>query len=294
MAELQIRRRGYALGAEITGVDLSRPLDDRTVAAIRQAWLDHIIIYLPAQTLSPEGLRDFAARFGELDMHNTGLFNRHAEFPQVLVRANTPISLNGKQAASSPAADHWHSDYSHSQRPSTITFLTATDVPDVGGDTMFANMYMAYDTLSPAFARMIEPLSAVHDFALSGGYARSSTDVQLQKPPVVHPVVTVHPETGRKALYVDKFVRNFVGMTEEESKPLLNFLLGHATRYEFIYRHRWTVRDLVMWDNRCALHYAVQDYDRSQLRRTLRTSLIGPKTGEVYQPERTPSIASLN
>jgi taurine dioxygenase len=150
-------------------------------------------------------------------------------------------------------------------------------------------MYMAYEALSPAFKRMIEGLSGVHDYTLGAGYARSSpekrAEMSQRNPPVVHPVVRVHPETGRKALCIGARVRSFAGMTEEEAKPLLRFLNSYATSYEFLYRHCWAVNDLVMWDNRCSMHFAVQDYDGAQLRHMLRSSLVGPKSGSLYSSD---------
>jgi taurine dioxygenase len=152
------------------------------------------------------------------------------------------------------------------------------DMPDVGGDTQFVNLYMAYEALSPAFQRMLESLSGVHEWARG---PKVDPGKQLY-PPVVHPMVRVHPESGRKSLYVADRIRHFVGMTEEESRPIVDFLMHHATRYEFMYRHRWGANDLVIWDNRCTLHYAVQDFDQEQLRRNWRSSLVGPRAGEVY------------
>ena len=151
---------------------------------------------------------------------------------------------------------------------------------------MFANMYRAYETLSPVMQTMIESLDSVHDGTLAPGFQRMGPDQQQaarrRTPLVSHPVVRVHPETGRKALYLDAFVRKFVGMTEDESKPLLDYLRQHAVSYEFVYRHRWVPNDLVMWDNRCALHLAVQDYNQDQLRWLLRCSLMGPRLGKIY------------
>jgi taurine dioxygenase len=289
MAALKIRRCGYALGAEVTGVDASKPLDSDTIAALRRACLDHIVIYLPAQNLNAGQLRDFTAQFGEVDTDNTrgldGLPDRERTIlPEVIVRSNHALTVDGYQAAKSPPSDKWHTDFSHSLRPATLSLLVGKELPTVGGDTLFTNLYMAYETLSPAFQRMIDPMECVHDFAY--GATVSSPKLELAKtarPPVVHPLVRVHPDTGRKALFIAERVRHFVGMTEEESQPLIDYLMQHATRYEFNYRHRWTVHDLIMWDNRCSLHNAVQDYDLGQLRMLLRTSLIGPVTGHLYK-----------
>ena len=200
--------------------------------------------------------------------------------PIVMV-ANTAITVKEKKI-DSVINDHWHSDLSYTPRPTTATFLNAQQLPDVGGDTMFANQYMAYETLSPRLQALIEPLEALHDVAAGTAFAQVSPETQAEfkrrNPPIAHPLVRVHPETGRKSLFVGR-TRSIVGMTDEESKPLLDFLNRHATRYEFIYRHRWSLNDLLMWDNRCALHYAIRDYDMKQVRLMQRCSLLGDKVG---------------
>jgi taurine dioxygenase len=150
---------------------------------------------------------------------------------------------------------------------------------------MFANMYAAYDALSPTYRKMIDGLSAVHDASLGAAYDRMEPGARAtmmeKNPPVTHPLVQVHPETGRKALYAGSRVRNVTGMSRDESGPLLEFINSHAVRYEFTYRHRWRDNDLLMWDNRCALHYAVPDHDPAELRQMQRCSLLGPKAGVI-------------
>ena len=294
---MEVRRCGYALGAQIRGVDASKPLDATTVEAIRKAWRDHVVVYLPGQALNAHQFRDFCGRFGELDTFNldllTGSLPRHPDLSDVVVRANKPVAVNGQTTVpKSSAANKWHSDYSYSPRPSTMTFLLGKELPGIGGDTMFSNQYMAYETLSPALQRMLDPLEAVHDFTLgSGAYQRSGAaeqaQMRLQNPPWVHPLVQVHPETGRKSLFIAERLRNFAGMSEEETKPFLDFLMQHSTRYEFTYRHRWAVDDLVIWDNRCSLHYAVQDY-APEMRMLLRCSLLGPAAGHPLAAQATP------
>jgi taurine dioxygenase len=285
MGTLQIRPLGYALGAEITGFDLRRPLPDETVAQIREAWLDRIVLCFPGQDLDPEEMMAFCGRFAELDDNRSIPAFRHPDSSLVSVLVNKPLVLKDRQY-SGAIVDQWHTDLSFTDRPSTASFLNAKELPDIGGNTMFTNMYTAYESLSPALQRMLEPLEAVHDVTLAGAYQRLSPQEQPERkqlaPPVVHPVVRVHPETGRKALYVGNRIRHFVGMTEEETRPLVDFLNRHATQYEFTYRHVWSVDDLLMWDNRCAMHYAVPDYDLSQTRRMQRCSLLAPKSGYLY------------
>ena len=165
----------------------------------------------------------FAARFGPLDDNRANPHLRHPDDPNVFIFVNKEIKVKDKTYKGA-LANKWHTDLSYTDRPATATFLNGKDLPDVGGDTMFANMYMAYETLSPAFQRMIDPLSAIHDAGLSTNYANYTEEEKAERnrinPPVVHPVVRVHPETGRKALYVGSRVRAFLGMTEEEN-PIL-------------------------------------------------------------------------
>jgi taurine dioxygenase len=295
MGELRVRRLGYALGAEVTGVDLSRRLDEATVAEIRRLMLDHVVLCFPQQNLEAEALKAFCSRFGELE-NNEQSINRHPDDAEVLIVANKPLVVNGKQFTGYARADKWHSDHSFTSHPTTLTFLVAKELPEIGGNTMWANMYMAYDALSRAMQRLIEPLSAMHDIKQGPAFARVDATMQAKltqyQEPVAHPVVSVHPETGRKVLYVGTRLRKFVGMSEEESKPLIDFLNQHAVRYEFLYRHRWSLSDLVVWDNRCALHFAVQDYDQGFTRRMLRCSLVGPQSGELHPEETGAALAA--
>jgi taurine dioxygenase len=269
MPKLEVHRRGYALGAEITGVDARKALDDETVAAIRRAVLDHIVVCLPGQNLGADDFIRFSGHFGELDVPNTHVPHRHPDHPALYIAVNQALAVNGKQAVTTPPMTHWHFDFSQTEQPATLTFLHAQALPPIGGDTMFANLYMAYEALSPAFKRMIDQLWEVHDF-------------HATRPFIAHPLVRVHPETGRKALCLVERMWRLAGMTVEESAPLVDFLKAHATRYEFVYRHRWTVKDLLIWDNRCSIHAVVPDFDQSQLRSMLRCSLVGPKVGRVY------------
>jgi taurine dioxygenase len=297
MAGLRIRKLGYALGAEVTGVDLTRPLDDATIAQIRKAWVDNIVICIPGQDLAQEQMMATCARFGELYDHRSSPENTLPGFPTIKVLSNKAVEVDGKGYSGYRTGRKWHSDSSFDRKTATATFLLAQELPDVGGDTGFANMYLAYETLSPAMQALIEPLSAIHDHTLSGNYHLKTPELiaadALISPPVVHPAVRVHEETGRKALFVNPRVRRFVGMTEEESKPILDFLQGHSTRYEFLYRHRWAVGDFVMWDNRSAMHIAIQDYDQKQVRRMLRCTILGPATGRLHSADDEARLVSL-
>jgi taurine dioxygenase len=172
--------------------------------------------------------------------------------------------------------------------PSLGSLLRGITVPDVGGDTVFANMSLAYETLSAGMKQMIAPL---HGIQLSGtrkvnndeaGIARFQEQKKLN-PPIAQPVVRVHPDTGRKALYLGDKVKRFDGFSEEESKPLIDYLNQHATRFEFIYRHEWRANDIVAWDNRCTMHLALGDFDETQRRHMERTTVLGTPSGYVVE-----------
>ena len=293
MGSLRIRRLGYALGAEVTGVDLREEIDAEKMAEIRGAVLDHVVICLPGQDLDARALKAFSGRFGTLDDNRRIPQRRHPDDQTVVLLANKPVTIDGKTTGAAGVAgiaNMWHSDLNFTARPSTLTFLVAKVLPDIGGNTMFASMYAAYAGLSAAFKTLVATLRGVHDPTLTGTYLRADPEVQAQikraNPEIVHPIVRVHPETGREALFIGERLRRFVGMTAEESRPIFQFLNRHATRYEYTYRHVWKLNDLVVWDNRASMHYAVPDFDRSQLRQMLRCSLVGPRIGEVYESER--------
>ena len=175
---------------------------------------------------------------------------------------------------------------SFTTRPALGSLLRSFAVPEVGGDTLFANMYLAYETLSDGMKKLIADLHAIH---LSGTRKVANTATGILRaeeqrrinPPVAQPVVRVHPETGRKALYLGEKVKRFEGMTEEESRPLIDYLNRHATRPEFVYRHQWRAHDILAWDNRCTMHQALGDFDETQLRHLERTTVLGTPSGHV-------------
>ena len=272
---VEVSRLSGALGARVTGVDLSAGLDAAEAEAVERAFLEHIVLVFPDQRLSPAAQVAFTERFGAAEPHPLKSRPGLPDFPQVMVLENRP----GKPGARN---DFWHSDISHAECPPAASFLHALEVPEGLGDTMFCNMYAAYDSLSATLRELLEGLSALHSGeATARRNAEGPTDalpVTEVPPPVAHPVVRTHPQTGRKALYVNPFFTlRLCDMTDEESAPLLRFLYAHATRPENVYRHRWRVGDLVMWDNRCALHYAVKDYDEHSPRRMQRTTAAGDR-----------------
>jgi taurine dioxygenase len=259
MGKLKIHRIAGALGAEIHGVDLAVPLDDATIAAIRQALLDHLVIFFRDQELPPDRFLAFARRFGTPSEYPLikGI-EGHPEIIKVAKLENETVNFGGI----------WHSDTSYLERPSMATFLVAREVPPFGGDTLFANMYLAYESLSEGLRRILDGLTGVNSSTKADATRTREDRIKSDPTPQSraeflseHPVVRTHPETGRKALYVNvAHTVRFAGMTEEESAPLLRFLFQHQTRPEFTCRFSWRVGSLAFWDNRAAQHNPVNDY----------------------------------
>ena len=294
---LKIRQLAYALGAEVTGLDLRQRLSDNTIAEIRQAWLDHLVLCFPRQDLAPQEQIAFCSRFGELDDHRSRPHWNRPDFPQINIVANKPVVYEGK-TLQTLIADKWHTDMSFAVRSASFSWLNAKILPPIGGDTMFANMYRAYEALSPSMKALADTLDGVHDVSLAPDWRRYTPELQAERrrnhPPVVHKLARVHPESGRTGIFAGGFLRHFVGYTEQESRPLIDFFNTHATAYEFVYRHPWKMHDLVMWDNRCTMHFAVQDYDRTQLRSLQRCTLVAPVSGRFYEPEQEKSAKSAS
>lgn len=288
MAEISVKSVGYSLGAQVVGIDLSKPLSEKHVQIIQEAWAEHQVLVFPNQDLGPESLLAFSRHFGELDNFSSQPFNRHPEYDEIFMLSNKPI--DGKVPPGSTGGQNWHTDLSYTIRPAKATLVYCVEKPSVGGDTMFANMYDAYETLSPVLQQFLDEREAVHDVNLITAKRPPEIVAEFARlnPPVIHPAVRVHPESGRKALYVNPRTRRFVGMTEAESAPLIKFLSDHSISPKFVYRHRWSVRDLVMWDNRCLTHLAVGDFDRSEIRHMLRTSTMGDYVGR-YEDENAVS-----
>lgn len=277
---IEIKRLSAGIGAEISGLDLSRPLGSADLVAIQQAWRDHLILLFRGQKLTHQQHIDFTRRFGELDDHAAIPKFRHPEFHEILPVTNQEI--DGRKQ---PVGRQWHSDLSTTLRPAMGSMLRCEVIPPVGGDTMFANMYLAYETLSDKMKEIIDGLWGIQDMTVAKhSQGRDLSDVRKRNPPVAQPVVRVHPETGRKALFVAEMTTTgIVGMRDEESRPILEFLFRHSIQPEFIYRHRWQVHDLLAWDNRCAMHLALNDYDINVPRMMYRTTLLGEPSGYVVQ-----------
>jgi len=263
-----------ALGAEIVGIDLRRQMDDRTFAQVLDTWHQNLVILLRDQELSEEDQVRFAERFGPPAVIHTRQFVRN--HPAVMLISN--IREDGKPIGALPDGEmHFHTDQCHQERPAMASMLYAIGVPSVCGNTLFANCYMAYETLPAEIKRRIDGRKALNAYDYDSAATRRGTRLAPGVPSYVHPVVRTHPATGRKALYVNRLMTvRIEGIPANESEELLQFLFDHQERPEFIYEHVWRVGDLVMWDNRCALH-ARTDFSADERRLLRRVTILGEK-----------------
>jgi taurine dioxygenase len=259
MTTLDVRPIAGALGAEIHGIDLASALDGETVAAVRRALLDHVVIFFRDQELPPERFLAFARRLGTpVEYPLVRGIDGYPEIIRVAKLENETVNFGGI----------WHSDTTYLETPPMGTMLVAREVPPVGGDTLFANMYLAYEALSDGMKRLLDGLRGVST-SIKADATRTRED-RIKSDPTTqsrqefiaeHPVVRTHPETGRKALYVNvAHTVRFAGMTEAESAPILGYLFRHQVQPEFTCRFAWGVGSLAFWDNRAAQHNPVNDY----------------------------------
>jgi len=256
---LDIRPVAGALGAEISGVDLSRDLSDETVTDIRQALLNHQVIFFRDQDITPDQHLAFAKRFGEtVEYPLVKGLEGYPEIMTVVKLENEKLNFGGL----------WHSDMSYVEEPPMGSILVARELPPYGGDTIFANMYLAYEMLSDGMKKLLEPLKGVSVSNLPKVVAtrkeRFKAGAKVESETVLtatHPVIRTHPETGRKLLYVNgAHTIRFEGMSDEECAPLLEYLFEHQTRPEFTCRFVWEPGSIVFWDNRSTQHNPVNDY----------------------------------
>lgn len=282
---MEVRKLSAGLGAEISGIDLNGPIEDEVFAEIESVWRQHLILLFRGQQLNHANHIKFSRRFGPLDDHEAIPRFRDPKHHEILLVTN--VQIGGRPQ---PVGREWHSDLSTTLRPARGSLLRSEVIPPVGGDTMFTNMYLAYETLSDKMREIIDPLFAIHDMTAArqsrGRDPADLAEVRKRNPPVAHPMVRVHPETGRKALYVSEMTTiGIVGLTEDESRPILDHLYRHSVRPELTYRHSWRVGDLLAWDNRCTMHLALSDYDINIPRRMYRTTLLGEPSGYVATNE---------
>jgi taurine dioxygenase len=262
------------VGAEIEGVSLADDLDDDTVDEIRQAFLDHHVVFFRGQQITDEQHLAFALRFGPLSI--PPLTTKYQDKPSVTVLDQVNPKGEG--------ADEWHSDNTFMSKPPMGSILRAVQLPAVGGDTCFANMHAAYEALSPPLRDFVDGLRAVHDItkpmrkAITAGHTTLDlSEMQERWPPIEHPVVMVHPETGRRGLFVNRnSTTHIAGVSERENDVLLPLLLDHVRSPEFQCRFHWETDSVAFWDNRSVQHYAVADY--TQRRVMHRVTVDGPSS----------------
>jgi len=256
---VEIRRLTNGCGAEVLGVDLNA-MSNRQWAEVQQAFVEHGVIFFRDQTLTPEQHLAFARRWGPIDVNR--FFKPVEGYPEIAEVRKEPEQKTN-------TGNLWHTDHSYDRIPAMGSILVAREVPAQGGDTLFANMYLAFETLSPGLQRTLERMNAVHGAAHVFGIERAADPERATRygnpekvgKPVVHPVVIRHPLSGRKALYVNAdFTLHFEGWSAEDSRPLLEHLYAHAVRPEFTCRFRWQNRSVAFWDNRATWHYAANDY----------------------------------
>lgn len=244
------------LGAEVRGVSLADGVTQARFEEIRRAFHDHqVLFFRDQQEIPPVRHIEFARRFGELHAHPAA--PSMDGFPEI-------FEIHTHRDSKIANGEFWHSDVSCDELPPLGTMLQLHVLPPVGGDTLFADMYGAYETLSQPLREMLEGLTATHrsDHVYPGRYSdRGRSDAEISCPSAVHPVVRTHPETGRKALYVNRtFTTRINELSESESRSMLDMLFDHSERIEFQIRFRWSQNDMAFWDNRCCMHYAIWDY----------------------------------
>jgi len=279
---IEVRPVAGALGAEVGGVDL-RSLDDATFSEIKAAWLEHLVLFFRGQVLSPEQHIAFARRFGEI--HHHPFMKGMDEHPDIL-------EILKEEGDTKAFGEVWHTDQMFNPKPAMATILYAKETPDAGGDTLFANMYLAYETLSEPMKAMLEGvktwnvgdrqrLGRTYETApRAGRYAGNAGMAAKVRDPgdlvteAAHPLVRTHPETRRKALYISNHTQTLVGFKPAEAKPIIEFLRAHAVEPELTCRFRWEVGSLAVWDNRCTQHRAVNDYPGKR-RRMHRITIAG-------------------
>jgi len=275
---LEIIPSGTALAAEIAGVDLSEPIDDRTFAAIEGAYNEHGVVFFRSQRITPEQHVAFTRRFGEIEFNIFGERWSVPGCPEIVVVSN--ITEDGKPIGIRRAGENWHSDMCYAARPPRGTILYAIETPELHGlplgDTEFASAAAAWDALPDSLRRCIEGRRAVFDFTGRKRAFPPTREEIERNPPVRHPIVRTHPRTGRKCLYVMRDdCTGIDGIDAPEAEALIGALADHIVKPRFIYRHQWRPGDLLMWDNCTVQHRAIQDYDLPQRRMMHRTTMGG-------------------
>ncbi len=262
---LDVQKISGSLGADVRGVDLSTDVSDEVLAELRAALLDNLVIAIRDQDITPDQQLAFARRWGDIHLHP--FVEGMPDYPEILAIIKRPTDKKNFGGS-------WHTDQMFSPSPAMGTMLYAKEVPSAGGDTMFTNQYLAYESLSDGMKALAGQLRTVcvgdnskshNGQSRKERYSRQMSEMKVKDPgdaqtTSVHPLVRTHPETGRKSLFIGGHVQHFDGMTDEESQPLIDFFMKQSIRPEFTCRVRWETGTLTFWDNRCVQHFAVNDY----------------------------------
>jgi taurine dioxygenase len=271
---LDVHRTTPKCGAEVSGIDLSQPLDDACIAELRSALAEHGVLFFRDQRMTPEQQKAFGRRFGELHLHPAWprLLEGHPEIMEIYADADTKRI----------AGEDWHSDVSCDPEPPLGTILYMLEVPSVGGDTLFAGMYAAYEALSTPMKHLLEGMTALHDGESTYRGRYEGMQNAASYPSAEHPVIRTHPVSGRKALFVNRiFTRRILQLEKHESDAILEMLFRHIETPEFHCRFHWQPGSVAFWDNRCVQHHALWDY-YPQRRRGLRVTIKGERP--FYRP----------
>ena len=268
------RRLTPTIGADIMGVDLSKPMNDEVFAKVLDTWHQSLVILFRDQHLTEDDQVRFGQRFGSPAVTHTKRFE--TQNPAVMLISN--VRENGRLIGALPDGEmHFHSDQCHQERPAMASMLYSLEVPSKGGNTLFANAYRAYETLPNSIKQKIDGRKALNAYDYDNASTRRGTKLREGVPSCWHPIVRTHPSTGKKALYVNRLMTiQIEGMSQPESDELLNVLFHHQERREFIYEHVWRTHDLLLWDNRCALH-ARTDFSADERRLLRRLTILGEK-----------------
>jgi taurine dioxygenase len=285
MEEAAVERNSFSVtplsprtGAEISGLDLSGPVDERTRKRLNQAFLDHSVIAIRDQRLNAPQFLEAMRIFGEIFLQHNPRF-AVPECPQIHYISNQEKLADGRVYI---PGEGYHTDHSNDIEPPKATALYAVKLPKQGGDTQFVNMYEAYDALSEEMRRRVDGLQARHVYQSKYSERKlprlTEERTNIASRSVVHPIIRRHPETGRKAIYINPIrIEEIVGLPEQKALPLLDELLEHATQEKFQYRHKWKAGDVVIWDNRCLMHKANGDYPVTEVRYLYRVMLRGDR-----------------
>jgi taurine dioxygenase len=272
--DLHIRALAPAIGAEIIGVDLSEPMSDAVFAAVLDCWHRHNVILFRDQHLTEDDQVRFGERFGPPAVSHTRRYT--TKNPAVMLISN--IRENGQLIGALPDGEmHFHTDQCHQERPAMASMLYALEIPSTGGNTLFANAYLAYETLPQPLKKTIEGRKGLNAYDYDNASMKRGTKPREGIPSYWHPIVRTHPATGRKALYVNRLMTVAIeGLPDAEGDALLNALFDHQEQRQFIYEHIWQPHDLLMWDNRCTLH-ARTDFSAAERRLMRRLTILGEK-----------------